>query len=283
MPVDAELPDVAVAPRGRRHDLLHVGHHRPAEGRARHPPQHLHQPDEPRLRSGPRGGPSCRPGAGGQRRPRTSDQNAYLLSVPFFHATGCHSVLVANLFFGGKIVIMHKWDAGRALELIERERITTFGGVPAMVWQVLEHPDFAKRDISSVRSIGYGGAPAAPELVRRIEAHVPGPHAEQRLRPHRDVVGHDAERRAATTWRKPDSVGVPVPVVRREGRGRRRRHPADRRGRRAVDQGPERREGLLEQAGGDGEPASPTAGSTRATSPGSTTRASSTSSTGPRT
>ena len=69
---------------------------------------------------------------------------------------------------------MRKWDAGRALELIERERVTTFGGVPAMVWQVLEHPDFATRDISSVRSIGYGGAPAAPELVRRIEALFPG-------------------------------------------------------------------------------------------------------------
>src|SRR4029079_3758584 len=96
---------------------------------------------------------------------RTSSQNAYLLSVPFFHATGCHSVLVANLAFGGKIVLMYKWDAGRALELIERERITTFGGVPAMVWQVLDPPDFATRDLSSVRAIGYGGAPAAPELV----------------------------------------------------------------------------------------------------------------------
>src|SRR4029450_13430394 len=96
-------------------------------------------------------------------------QNVSLLSVPFFHATGCHSVLVANLAFAGKIVIMRKWDAGRALELIEPARVTTFGGVPAMVWQVLEHPDFGPRDISSVRTIGYGGAPAAPELVRRIE------------------------------------------------------------------------------------------------------------------
>ena len=42
-----------------------------------------------------------------------------LLSVPFFHATGCHSVLVSNLAFGGKIVIMYKWDPERALELIE--------------------------------------------------------------------------------------------------------------------------------------------------------------------
>src|SRR4051794_36242571 len=86
-------------------------------------------------------------------------QNTYLLSVPFFHATGCHSVLVANLAFGGKIVIMHKWDAERALELIERERVTTFGGVPAMVWQGVEHPDFAKRDTSSGRAIRHRGGP----------------------------------------------------------------------------------------------------------------------------
>jgi long-chain acyl-CoA synthetase len=138
-------------------------------------------------------------------------QNTYLLSVPFFHATGCHSVLVANLAFGGKIVIMHKWDAGRALELIEREKVTTFGGVPAMVWQVLEHPDFAKRDISSVRSIGYGGAPAPPELVRRIEAMFPGRSPSN---------GYGlTETSSVTTMnsgddyiRKPDSVGVPVAV-----------------------------------------------------------------------
>ena len=92
---------------------------------------------------------------------------------------------------------MHKWDAGRAFfELIERERITTFGGVPAMVWQVLDHPDFAKRDISSVRSIGYGGAPAAPARAGPPDrGDVPRPHTEQRLRAHRDVVGHDVELR----------------------------------------------------------------------------------------
>ena len=142
---------------------------------------------------------------------RTSDQNAYLLSVPFFHATGCHSVLVANLFFGGKIVIMHKWDAGRALELIERERITTFGGVPAMVWQVLDHPDFAKRDISSVRSIGYGGAPAAPELVRRIEEMFPGrtPSNGYGLTETSSVTTLNS---GSDYLHKPNSVGVPVPV-----------------------------------------------------------------------
>jgi long-chain acyl-CoA synthetase len=145
------------------------------------------------------------PGGGG-------GQNAYLLSVPLFHATGCHSVLVANTAAGGKLVIMRRWDPERALELIEREHITTFGGVPAMVWQVLDSPDFSRRDTSSVSSIGYGGAPAPPELVRRIKAHFPTGHPSN---------GYGlTETSSLTTMnsgsdyeRKPDSVGPPVPVV----------------------------------------------------------------------
>ncbi|HMK09972.1 MAG TPA: AMP-binding protein, partial [Acidimicrobiales bacterium] len=123
----------------------------------------------------------------------------------------CHSVLVANLAFGGKVVIMYRWDAGRALELIEREHITTFGGVPAMVWQVLDHPDFATRDISSVKSIGYGGAPAAPELVRRIEAMFPGrtPSNGYGLTETSSVTTMNS---GPDYLRKPDSVGVPVAV-----------------------------------------------------------------------
>ena len=138
-------------------------------------------------------------------------QNTYLLSVPFFHATGCHSVLVANLAFGGKIVIMHKWDAERALELIERERVTTFGGVPSMVWQVLESPSFETRDTSSVASIGYGGAPAPPELVRRIETMFPGrsPSNGYGLTETSSVTTMNA---GDDYIAKPKSVGVPVAV-----------------------------------------------------------------------
>jgi long-chain acyl-CoA synthetase len=138
-------------------------------------------------------------------------QNAYLLSVPLFHATGCHSVLVATTASGGKLVMMRRWNPERALELIERERITIFGGVPTMAWQVLDSPDFSKRDTSSVRSISYGGAPAPPELVRRIKEHFPGGQPSN---------GYGlTETSSVTTMvsgadyvRKPDSVGPPVPV-----------------------------------------------------------------------
>ena len=142
----------------------------------------------------------------------TGGPNAYLLSVPLFHATGCQAILVVNTAAGGKIVMMRKFDPERALELIEREQITTFGGVPTMVMQVLDSPRFPTSDVSSVRNVSYGGAPAPPELVRRIAQAFP--------------VGQPGngygmtETTAATSMNsgpdyvdRPDSVGQPVPVV----------------------------------------------------------------------
>jgi long-chain acyl-CoA synthetase len=139
------------------------------------------------------------------------EQQVPLLSVPFFHATGCHSVLVANTLAGSKLVMMHRWNPERALELIEREKITSFGGVPSMVWQVLESPDFAYRDTSSLVTVGYGGAPAAPELVARIQEHFPNvsPSNGYGLTETSSVTTINA---AIDYVRKPGSVGTPVPV-----------------------------------------------------------------------
>ena len=95
-------------------------------------------------------------------------QKAALLSVPFFHVTGCHAVLNGTLHTGGKLVLMHHWDPERAMQLIERERVTSAGGVPTIAWQIIEHPARPKYDLSSLESMAYGGAPAAPELVRGI-------------------------------------------------------------------------------------------------------------------
>jgi long-chain acyl-CoA synthetase len=102
-----------------------------------------------------------------------STQNIGLLNVPFFHATGCYAVLVPSTAAGSKIILMHHFDAGRALEIIERERVSMIGGVPTIAMQIIDHPDFEKYDTSSVASIAYGGAPAPPELVTRLRAHFP--------------------------------------------------------------------------------------------------------------
>ncbi len=138
-------------------------------------------------------------------------QRVLLLSVPLFHATGCHSILVPTLAGGTKIVMMYKWDPLRALELIERERCNHFGGVPAMAWQVLEHPQFKDFDLSSVESISYGGAPAAPGLVRRIGEEFP--HVQPGNGYGLTEISSAVSQNVAEDYKgRPDSVGCVFPV-----------------------------------------------------------------------
>jgi len=94
---------------------------------------------------------------------------SFILVVPLFHVTGCVPVMLSSFAAGCKLVMMYRWDPTRALELIERERITHFVGVPTQSWDLIECPDFANRDTSSLISVGGGGAPAPPELVRRVD------------------------------------------------------------------------------------------------------------------
>lgn len=102
-------------------------------------------------------------------------QSAALLVVPLFHVTGCLATMVLNYATGGKLVLMPpgKFDADRAMEVIEREKVTAIGGVPTIMWRIVESPNLGTYDLSSVKRASYGGAPAAPELVERIEQAFP--------------------------------------------------------------------------------------------------------------
>ncbi len=138
-------------------------------------------------------------------------QKGMLLSVPFFHATGCFAVLSPSLFAGAKIVMMRKWDVEAAMALIERERLTSCGGVPTIAWQIIEHPNRASYDLSSLESVAYGGAPSAPELVRQIVTQFKGAAAGNgwgMTETSATFTHHAAEDYA----NRPDSAGPPVPV-----------------------------------------------------------------------
>ena len=93
---------------------------------------------------------------------------AGLVVVPMFHVTACSASMIPTIQAGHKVVFMHKWDTLRAFEVIEREKINATGGVPFIAWQLIEHPDRDKYDLSSIDAISYGGAPSAPELVSKI-------------------------------------------------------------------------------------------------------------------
>ena len=138
-------------------------------------------------------------------------QESTLLSVPYFHVTGCFSTLIPAFFAGVKIVTMRRWDALEALKLIERERINGAGGVPTIAWQLIEHPDFAKYDTSSLHSFSYGGAPAPADLVRRIKGAKPASALAtawgmtETSAPFTIVIGEDYEAH-------PTSCGYAMPV-----------------------------------------------------------------------
>lgn len=100
-------------------------------------------------------------------------QRATLLGVPFFHTTGCHSLLCGAVQNGTKLVLMRRFEPEAAMRLIERERCNTAGGVPTIAWQIVEHPARARYDLSSLDALTYGGAPAAADLVRRIKEAFP--------------------------------------------------------------------------------------------------------------
>ena len=91
-----------------------------------------------------------------------------LAPTPLFHVTACNCGLHPITMTGGTMVLMYKWDAGRALELIEREKITRSGGVPVMSRELLAHPDWETRDVSSLTSLSGGGAQVQPDLVEKI-------------------------------------------------------------------------------------------------------------------
>ncbi|MBB6226935.1 acyl-CoA synthetase (AMP-forming)/AMP-acid ligase II [Polymorphobacter multimanifer] len=101
-------------------------------------------------------------------------QQVMLLNVPLFHITGSVPVMLVSVAIGRKMVIMHKWDAGEALRLIEKERATYFVGVPTMSLEMMMHPGRAKYDTSSLVDIASGGAPRPPEHVERLIKELPG-------------------------------------------------------------------------------------------------------------
>jgi acyl-CoA synthetase (AMP-forming)/AMP-acid ligase II len=97
-----------------------------------------------------------------------------LLSVPLFHVTGEVPVMLNSFVIGRCMVVMPKWDAGEALRLIEKERITYFVGVPTMSLELMNHPDRDKYDLSSLKDITAGGAPRPVSHVRRLQREFPG-------------------------------------------------------------------------------------------------------------
>ena len=106
------------------------------------------------------------------RKPKGSmapdEVNVALVATPLFHVTGNNCVAQGIAATGGKLIHMYKWDAAEALRIIEAEKVTAFSAVPMMSREMLIHPDFSKRDTSSLKSMGGGGAAVQPDLTKKM-------------------------------------------------------------------------------------------------------------------
>jgi long-chain acyl-CoA synthetase len=139
-------------------------------------------------------------------------QPVLMAPTPLFHVTACNCILHPATLLGGTVVFTYKWDPGRALELIERERVTNFSGVPTMSRELLSHPDWSTRDTSSLIGMAGGGAAVQPDLVGKIEKSLEkgSPATGYGLTETHGIVTANS---AAFYLAKPESCGPVVPTL----------------------------------------------------------------------
>jgi len=139
----------------------------------------------------------------------------FLLVSPLFHITSLHNLAVPRLAVGDTAVIYPgRFEPGRVLALIEAERVTNWGAVPTMISRIVEHPDLASYDVSSLRALSVNSAPSSPELKDRVRTALPV--AGQALATTYGLTESSTAATVATPLDlldDPDTVGAPVPGV----------------------------------------------------------------------
>lgn len=141
-------------------------------------------------------------------------QPVALITAPMFHVTGCHAGIVLGMAAGVKLVLMvGRFDPEQALRLMQDEAVSVFTSVPTMVARVVEHPSRHDYDLSSVRTVAYGGSPSGGELQRKVHETFPNVSMV------RNAYGLTESSSAVTVNSgpelvdRPDSVGRPVPGI----------------------------------------------------------------------
>jgi long-chain acyl-CoA synthetase len=138
---------------------------------------------------------------------------ATLLTFPLFHVGGLQSHLIPYTVFGGKLVLMYKWDAELAVDLVEREHVTAFSGVPTTAFQLLEAAAARGVSLSHLQGVSSGATLVPPELVRRIDEQFASRVAPTNGYGLTETTGAVVANVGAAYLAHPDSVGTLVAPV----------------------------------------------------------------------
>ena len=98
--------------------------------------------------------------------PAAEEVDVLLVSVPFYHVAGATTMLSA-VWGGRKMVVLPQFEPGAWLEAVQGHRVTHSFVVPTMLKRIMDHPDFDKYDLSSLKLVAYGAAPMPYEVVTR--------------------------------------------------------------------------------------------------------------------
>jgi fatty-acyl-CoA synthase len=104
-----------------------------------------------------------------------SEGGVYMGNMPLFHTAGCVLAVLGTVSLAATLVLVEQFEPGLVLELTETYGASGMLGVPTMLVAMVEHPDFERRDLSSVRAICSGGSTVPAALVRRLEESVGAP------------------------------------------------------------------------------------------------------------
>ena len=100
-------------------------------------------------------------------------QGCSMMIFPLFHVSGCISTFLSAMASGSKLVMMERWNVEEALRLIDAEKISSFGGVPTMHWDLVKAAKNTQHDLSSLRAISCGGQALPLGLLSEIRATFP--------------------------------------------------------------------------------------------------------------
>jgi acyl-CoA synthetase (AMP-forming)/AMP-acid ligase II len=133
-----------------------------------------------------------------------------LLTFPLFHVGGLQSFLLPYTVIGGTIVLLYRWDAVRALELIEREGVNNVAGVPTTMFELLDAARQQGKDLSSLAGVASGATLVPPELVRRIDSQLAHRAAPTNGYGLTETSGAAIANAGRDYLERPDSVGTPI-------------------------------------------------------------------------
>jgi len=143
----------------------------------------------------------------GARIAGVEDNDVSLATLPFFHAFGASNVMNTAIYAGGTLTLLPRFEPVKALQMIQRDRVTVFAGVPTMYIAFLKAYDEGEWDVSTIRMAISGGAALPEQVLREFEEKFGAPILE----------GYGlSESSPSATFNRPDrprkvgSIGLPI-------------------------------------------------------------------------